>query len=72
MLNYIGKNFPSDNPPLRKTFETPTISYANVAQLVEQRIRNARVAGSNPAISSKQRRGCLNLRQSLSQIKCQF
>ncbi len=29
--------------------------YANVAQLVEQLIRNQQVAGSSPAISSKQR-----------------
>ena len=27
-------------------------SYANMAQLVEQLIRNQQVAGSNPAISS--------------------
>ena len=29
------------------------IMYANVAQLVEQLIRNQQVAGSSPAISSK-------------------
>ncbi len=31
-------------------------SYANMAQLVEQLIRNQQVAGSNPAISSKKRK----------------
>ena len=32
-----------------------SMKYADVAQLVEQLIRNQQVAGSSPAISSKQR-----------------
>ncbi len=34
---------------------------ANLAQLVEQRIRNAQVAGSNPAVGSKQNPASLKL-----------
>ena len=35
-----------------KTWFTPRIFSADVAQLVERRIRNAQVAGSNPAVGS--------------------
>ena len=36
--------------------QTDTISYATVAQLVEQLIRNQQVGGSSPPSSSKKRR----------------